>query len=517
MTLNLFFQHKLFIVLLIVALFFYSFRLDLVPVHLNQDELGFALNADSISKTGMDENGRFFPVYFWHLGIMYSTPVIVYLSSFFLLFLPLSEVTIRLSSVFVGMVDLVLIYLIANKIFRKQRYGIVAAFFLAITPPHLIQSRILLDNLYPVPFTLSWLLFLLLFFESKKLRYLFVATLFLGIGVHSYHSAKIMMAIYLFFTLVTCFRDIIRNKSILIIIFLGFLIAQVPLYIWLQKYPDTLIDQVKYTKLYDPSLNLFQGILSLFTPESLLKRFLAYCLYFDPNFLFSKGDVSLTHSTFKTGIFLYSYIILLPLGILAILKYFRNKIGFLIFAGFVTAPAAAAIITELYMSSRVDVMVAFGALIATYGIFLLMKSNKIKWLSYFLIIVSLMQFIYFYLDYITDYKVRSYSMFHYNTADAFDSVMNFSNNQQNSKIYISNQIDFRDRYFRFYAIKNNRKDLINRLDSFGPDEIGKIPKYSLLMFRFDAIGDSLVNNQIRLIDQIKEPDGKTSFYIFKKI
>ncbi len=131
---------KVIIALVLISILIASFSLNQVPVHLNQDELGFTLNAHSISMGGFDENNRFLPLYFWHLGVIWSTPIIVYLTSLFLLILPVSEIVIRLPSVLVGVVDLVLIYLIAKKVFKNKFYGLVAALLLFITPPHPSRS-----------------------------------------------------------------------------------------------------------------------------------------------------------------------------------------------------------------------------------------------------------------------------------------------------------------------------------------------------------------------------------------
>lgn len=105
----------LFVLLIFITAVVHGLFLYRTPVHFNQDELGFSLNAYSIVKSGSDENGRFLPLYFWHLGVMWSTPIIVYLTAVFLVFLPLSELTVRLPSVFVGLIDIVLIYFLAKK------------------------------------------------------------------------------------------------------------------------------------------------------------------------------------------------------------------------------------------------------------------------------------------------------------------------------------------------------------------------------------------------------------------
>ena len=152
---------------LLLVLVLYSAFLNLTPIHFNQDELGFSLNAYSIAKTGFDENGRFMPLYFWHLGVMWATPIIVYLTALVLKFMPLSEIAVRIPSVIIGTTNIILIFLLSRQIFKNAKYGILASVLLATTPVHFIHSRILLDILYPVPFVLLWLIFLVKFLVRK--------------------------------------------------------------------------------------------------------------------------------------------------------------------------------------------------------------------------------------------------------------------------------------------------------------------------------------------------------------
>lgn len=258
-------------VFLIIVGIFYSFLLFRAPVHLNRDELGFSLNAYSIAKTGFDENGRFLPLYFWHLGVMWATPIIVYLTALFLTILPLSEITIRLPSVMIGILNIVLIYFLAKRIFDSEKLGLLAAFFLALTPVHFIQSRILLDNLFPVPFVLGWMLLLYLFVSKRNLWFLFLATLLLGIGIHSYHASKVMMPIYLIITFLVILFKFKGNKSIILIPLIAFILPLLPIIPWLSKYPDTLTDQVRYTGLYNTRLSAIEGLVTLLTPAKIIQ------------------------------------------------------------------------------------------------------------------------------------------------------------------------------------------------------------------------------------------------------
>ena len=138
----------------IISLILFSFALGDAPVHLNQDELMFGLNAKSIATTGRDYYGNSMPFYFWHLGSFWATPIIVYLTSIFLKFLPLAESTISMSSVFVGTISIYLIMVLVEKLFKDRRLTIVSGVLATITPVLFINSRLLLDNVYTIPFVL---------------------------------------------------------------------------------------------------------------------------------------------------------------------------------------------------------------------------------------------------------------------------------------------------------------------------------------------------------------------------
>lgn len=506
----------LLLFLLLVTLLYGSF-LSNTPVHLNQDELGFAINAYSVSQSSFDENGRFFPLYFWHLGVMWATPIIVYLTTLFLKFLPLSETAIRLPAVLVGLTNITLIYFLAKKLFQNPKLGFVTAFLLAITPAHFIHSRILLDNLFIVPFVLSWLLLLLLFLETKNLKLLFFATFLLGIGIHSYHAAKIMMPLYLLFTLIIIFQKAM-NKKIILIPIIAFVLPLLPLIPWLSQYPDTLTDQVRYTNLYDSRLSPIQGLATLLNIEIISQRIQIWISYFNPEFLFLKGDASLIHSTQKAGVFLLPFIILLPIGLLFLSKS-KNPLRWLIFLGFITSPIAAAFVGSQDRISKALVMLPFAIIIATYGIKLLLdQKNKFwKFLAVGLIAAMILQFSYFVNDYFNKYRIRSYNWFNYNIPNALEKVITEDTKVSVDVIYLDNRIYFIDRYWKFYLIKNKKEELFTKTSFYNPlfQDFNFIPNNSLILSRFDHFS-RLQKSHAKTVEEILEPDGFTSFYIYRR-
>src|SRR2546427_8967837 len=100
----------------------YAWRLQDAPIYLSPDEAIISVDAYSIASTGRDVHGRFLPLFFQiqlpgETRMGWFTPAIFYLSALFLKVLPLSEATIRLPAVLVGVVDVGLIYFIGRGAF----------------------------------------------------------------------------------------------------------------------------------------------------------------------------------------------------------------------------------------------------------------------------------------------------------------------------------------------------------------------------------------------------------------
>lgn len=508
-------------VALATVLVLYPIFLSRTPVHLNQDELGFSLNAYSIAKTGFDENGRFFPLYFWHLGVMWSTPIIVYFTALFLKFLPLTEMTVRLPSVVVGLVNIFLIYVLASKIFKNKLWGLAASGLLALTPVHFIHSRLLLDNLYIVPFVLFWLIFLFQFKDTHQYRWLIFASLALGIGIHSYHAARIMLPFYLLLTLYFLRKKLSKDRRIGFMTVGAFLLSVIPAIPWWISYPDTLFsDQAKYTGLQTANQDLWSAILAIFSPGNIVHRLDVFINYFNPVFLFLRGDASLIHSTGLSGVFLLPIAVFLLFGIYRVLKHEKSWYSRLLVVGFLTAPLAATIAGDHYRISRALVILPFATILSVYGIqYLLSHKRFLSCVTCYVLLAAIpLQFSYFLFDYFKDYRIRSYGWFRYNIPAALEAVINEDRETPLYAVNLDDRIDFIDRYWRFFLIKHNREDLLEKTHYFDPyfSDLKSFPENSLLLYNFDHVGTAdNKKDSFKKIKDIFEPDGTSRFYIYK--
>ncbi len=486
-------------ILIITSIVLYGTFLSRVPVHLNQDELGFSLNAYSIAKTGLDDNGTRMPVYFWHLGVMWATPIMTYLTAIVLVFLPLSEAVIRIPSVLIGTANVILIWFLAKRLFKSERWAFICAALLALTPVQFIHSRILLDNLYPVPFVLGWLLCLYKYLESKKTKTLLLGVFLLGVGMYTYHASRVMMPFYFVTTLTMVWSDIFKKPKVLFSTLLYFFLPLLPLLSWFIKFPETLFgDQIKYVGIQSPDI-----------PH----RLSVYINFFNPIFLFLRGDESLIHSTQRAGVFLLPIFVFLSIGILLAWKA-KDKFSKLLIFGFFTSPLAATIAGDHFRISRALIMLPFAILLATVGVKWLWTKNKT--ITAIILLLVPLQFSAFWYNYMKGYRFRSYQWFNYNIGGAMESGILHGEGKE--KIYLDSRVDFIDRYWRFNTIKHKRQELDPRVELFDPYNLESqtfLPN-SLFIVQFNNVdGQKDKIGDFKKIDTIYEPDSTSRFFLFE--
>jgi hypothetical protein len=512
------------LVLLAAAAIVYTWDLGSNPVHLNQDELGFTLNAYSLATSGVDESGRAFPLYFRHLGLGWSTPYVVYLPALALKVLPLSEATIRLPTAAAGLLGIGTMYFVGTGLFARPRHGLISAGLLATSPAYFLHSRILLDNFYPLPFVIGWLYLVHRFHVRRRgPGTLFLAGLLLGIGVHSYHATKIMMPLYLLGTLALIGTRGWRDKRLAATLIVGFVLPLLPLVPWLAAFPDTLVDQVREKSLYDPNAGVGAGLLSLLSPESLALRLRVFVGFFSPVLLFGRGDASLVHTTGRSGVFALALAPLIAAGIWHAV-HSRDRFEWLLVAGFITAPIAAALVAEPARVSRALVIIPFGVLLAAVGFRQLagwVGASRLAAAGF--LVLAFAQFVPFHVDYWDGYRARAAAAFKFDVPGALRAVVREDDRHPANHLYLARGIDFVDDYWRFVLIQARRPDLASKTTIFPEDAAVVVPPDSLVLLRTNQT-DRLrpeagtrisLGASAKIMDIIREPDGYGSFFLYR--
>ena len=305
-------------------------RLGIAPIYLAPDEVFIALHAQSIATTGRDAGGRRLPFYIEYEYLVsdanrpirhgWLPPIIYYAMAIGLRVLPLSEWSIRVPTVLVGVIDVVLMYVIGRRLFKREWIALLAAALLALTPAHFIHSRLAMDYLYPVPFVLAWLLGLLAHLDDRRDAPLFAGTLALGVGLYSYIAAVLVMPLYFLLTLLVLMWDR-RPRRAYAVAAVGFLLPALASLPWLAAHPTAIADILSKYGVDDSSgATIARSLRGLVTFHAIGDQLSRLWIFFDPRFLFFDGPMELMFSTRTAGVFLLPVAVLLVAGLRAVFQ-----------------------------------------------------------------------------------------------------------------------------------------------------------------------------------------------------
>ena len=445
----------------------YTRALGDAPPYLIHDEAQGALQAQAIATTGHDLSGRLLPMYFTEPEFPPGRdPALIYVTALGLKVLPFTEAGARTPTALVAVLDLVLMFFAARAIFQNTWLAVLAAGMLALTPIHFIRGRLLLSPLYSVPFVLAWLWSLGRFEQQPSSRRFVAACMWLALGMYSYLAAVVMMPLYLLMTLAMAARSL-RWRAVALA-GVTFAVCLLPMAAWYLTHPERNAQIVSAYQLEGGGsfLNAVGSRLGL------------YWRFFDPSYLFVSGDASMINSTRTAGLFPMAFVILLPLGLIAIARA-KRPIAWIVAAGFLAAPIVSVISGGIEMN-RVMFAIPFAVLIATYGVFGLWRSPAVapKLVAALLVASVAGQFAGFYRHYMGEaYRVGAASWFSGNVREAMRELIARSGNEE---IYVSREIEWGHRMWRFYAIEAGRLDLVARPTYFNEPPATAAPGAKLI-------------------------------------
>ncbi len=466
----------------------YMWGLGRAPVYLLGDEAQFGIHAQSIARTGRDLSGHFMPllVSTWDpLGDqaeherlqegkkVWYQPVLFYLIALVLRFAPLTEASIRIPTAMIGgLVDPLLIFLVARRLFRDRLLAALASMTLVLSPAHLILGREALDYICPVPFVLGWLYCLVAFIDDGGVWRALAGGFLLGIGFYSFIAAWIFMPLGLLLTWIAYVRSGRETLPASLAAGVGFALPLVPLGPWLWSNPEMVRETVARYQAYAGEHAALLDASAFFHLNTIQHRISVYWDYFNPSVLFLVGGPSLTTSTGRAGIFLLPVALFLPVGFYGLLNRLTSMpIAVVLLGGFVLAPIPATLAGEPGMVQRELVGLPFVALIATFGLAWFWRSRfrALRVMTALSVALMPLQFAFVYRDYLTHYKLRS--AFSYDTAafrDAADYVIAESGNVP--AVYLTRELNYGGPKWRFYVTAHHREDLLSRTKYFDGDD-----------------------------------------------
>lgn len=370
----------LFGLVILIASVLRFYKLDQVPSAISWDEAANGYNAYTIANWGKDEWGKTFPAYFKSFEDD-KNPVHIYLTAIPVRFLGLSEFSTRLVPALFGILNVLLIFLLAKRLFLSNLTGLIAALILSISPYALQFSRFNHESTFALFF---FLLGLLLFFKGIKENPKFLIFSFFSFGVDliTYHSAKIIVPSILLLLIVLYFKDLWRVRRYF---FMALMALSLVLSLFLfnsellgtarMKQASLPNDVIEKTSIFQKTQNMFLGRVELAGQR--------YLTYFSYNYLFESGDNIARHSTGAAGEFYKVDLPFLLLGLLGLIRL-RTKAAIVLVAWVFLAPvpaAAAGGLSETGHAARALYTMGSWHLIAAFGYYSflsLLKKPKLQ-------------------------------------------------------------------------------------------------------------------------------------------
>jgi len=461
------------IILLGVFLRFYQFSTN--PASLYWDEAAIALDAYSISETGKDIHGMN-----WLQAILasygdFKAPVLIWLVSLSVKIFGMSALAIRLPVTLFSVLNIYLIYLLSKNLLsltgtlakRYKLMPILTALVVAISPWSVHFGRIAFESSLSVAFFLIALVFFVKAIKTKGFYFL-LSTIFAVLATYTYYSLRAIIPLFCLTLIAIFFKEIKRKKLWLITSMLFFVLAilpilQSPYYEASQNYrlnnnnlvhaTQAITESSQYLEKYNSNLlaRLFYHRYIFMARDFVINM----STHFSPNFLFFKGDSNLRQHSGYFGEFLMVSLPFYFLGIFLLFKNLKSKLSlFLLFLMFL-APIPASLVYEVPHASRAIYLFIPLAIIIAWGmneIFLL--KNKI--FSSLLIILFLVNAVFYYNDYFNHYPKRSSEAWLY----SYNQVALYLKDhyQEFSKIEISEHYWFPNIfiYYQFPELLNKR-------------------------------------------------------------
>ncbi|MCX6784098.1 MAG: hypothetical protein NT141_03450 [candidate division WWE3 bacterium] len=348
----------LLLVIFVLGIYFRLQTWNIPPV-LTADEASIGMNAGDILRTGSDQWGVRFPIFFKAFG-EYKSPIFIYLLVPLIKIFGLSLQTIRLESALWGIGLAVVMTLLAFKIFKEIKVSLLAGILVLFTPGLVSLSHLGFEVVvFPTLIALA-----LLLLNSKKEALIVASGFIWGLTVYSYPTARLLAWLYCGLAVII----IIKNNRDRIFTSAVFIITVIPFIVSASQNMAIVLNRLSQISILSRP-NMLQSLL-----DNILK-------ILSPQFLFISGSRDLLFSSQFRGLLLISTIPFLILGITVLIKKCLVKDRwaiFIILATLISPVASILTFDNQPHLLRIANILPFIIIIMVYGIcYLKTQGNKV--------------------------------------------------------------------------------------------------------------------------------------------
>jgi 4-amino-4-deoxy-L-arabinose transferase-like glycosyltransferase len=491
---------KYLLLIIFLACFLRFWQLGQNPPSLTWDETAWGYNAYSLGIDGKDEFGRFLPLDYLESFGDFKPPMYAYLDVIPVKLFGLNEFATRFPSAFFGVLTVLIAYFLVKRIFwnskSRELYALFSAFFLAISPWHIMLSRAAFEANVATFFLICGVWLFLGGVQEKK-WYLSPSIASFVFSLYTFNTARIVAPLLGVILAISFWKILIqRKKQLGLAILIGIILILPTLRFLLSSQAQLRFKEVNIFSDIDIIKVTNQEIKNnkeVWWSKVLHNRRVAYGLsyvkhYFDnlnPSFLFIKGDGNPKFSTQGVG---QMYLWDLPFFAIGALMLFRKKSGFwwIIPTWLLIGIIPAATARETPHALRIETTLPTFQILTAYGfvqfMFYIRKYAKFfKTLIIFFGILLFINVFYFLRNYFVNYPFEFSGEWQYGYKNSIRYVKSVEERYDN--IYITNAMGRPYIYYLFYTKTSPdlfRKDSVVKRDAFGFVNVDRFGKYNFL-------------------------------------
>lgn len=400
----------LIVFIILFAAFMRFWGLETVPPSMYWDEASQGYNAYSILETGRDEHGEFLPIARFQAFGDYKAPVYIYLIVPFIAILGKTTLAVRFPSALFGTLTVLVSFFLVRELFNNHKFkaqiSLMAAFFLAVSPWHIQLSRAAYEGNIATFFSVLGVTLFLVSLRKQKWLILGAVISFIT-AFYAFNAHRVFMPLIIVFLFILYYKQLLENKKILFFsVLLGFILL-LPFMDYLRSpesrlrfnevniFTDLNVVEKSNSLREQDNNTFFSRVIHNRRVIFIREYIINYFDFFDPTYLFIKGDINPRFSHRATG---QLYLWMAPLLILGVYYLISQpgKFTFIIFGWLILAPIAAATARETPHALRSSTFIPVYEVIAAVGCSVLYiyvsNLNKKLQLVFKLSFISLLSF-----------------------------------------------------------------------------------------------------------------------------
>lgn len=404
---------KFLLILIFIAVIARFIKLDSIPPHLSNDEIGAAYAAYSISRTGKDGANQFLPI-LWASPGGYGSPLAVYIPMVSILILGNNNFAVRLPSAILGSLTIIFIGLLVMELTKNSKLALITSFILAFSPWHFSASHWALESNYALFFVVLAIYLFFLGLKYDKNWAVIVSFISFALSIYSYYTEWILTPLIIF-SLLVFYRKAVLKKKVYYTAFLLFGILLIPLFSdWLHNLSSSRASSEFIVKDISVGRLLSQNPQPFAKGQIILKAILdKYSAYISLDYLFFHGTKILPKDNpYQFGFFFSPFLITFLLGLYKLKTFFKQNCNFIYFL-LIATPLTASVTQGDINNWRSLPQLLPIAIISAAGTFFIWDYVKKNWLKALGLGLLLFSILYFSLIYFLHFPVERAEGFQY--------------------------------------------------------------------------------------------------------